>query len=212
MNTHYVYIIVGLVALVGVIGLAKLGFSTRPKVMNASGKLIDPYKLSPADLDPKIIAQTLSRTCRFWAQTCSFYSVAQHCIAMTNLFDDLDLKKWALAHEAFEGLTGMDVPTPIKHSWFMYGYRRGEERCLKLIAKTYGLPWPIPAEIKTADKRMMVTEALALMNTENYDWCSHAEPYDMRVLGGIALDMEASEKMFFDMWTELFGSRTTEGE
>lgn len=44
-------------------------------VMNASGKMINPYDLSKDDFDPRIIAQTLSRTCRFWGQTSEFYSV-----------------------------------------------------------------------------------------------------------------------------------------
>lgn len=62
-------------------------------VMNASGKMIDPYCLKPEDFDPKIIAQTLSRICRFWGQTSEFYSVAQHCLAIESLFDDLELKR-----------------------------------------------------------------------------------------------------------------------
>ena len=35
-------------------------------VMNASGKMINPYELNTVDFEPRIIAQTLSRTCRFW--------------------------------------------------------------------------------------------------------------------------------------------------
>lgn len=62
-------------------------------VMNASGRMINPYELNTVDFEPRIIAQTLSRTCRFWGQTSEFYSVAQHCLIMEELFEDLDLKK-----------------------------------------------------------------------------------------------------------------------
>ncbi|WP_158004819.1 hypothetical protein [Campylobacter fetus] len=38
-------------------------------VMNVSGKLIDPFALDDEDFDYRIVAQTLSRICRFWGQT-----------------------------------------------------------------------------------------------------------------------------------------------
>lgn len=34
------------------------------EVMNASGRMINPYALKPEDFDPRIMAQTLSRICR----------------------------------------------------------------------------------------------------------------------------------------------------
>ncbi|WP_343353003.1 hypothetical protein V3I05_06450 [Helicobacter mastomyrinus] len=140
-------------------------------VMNASGKLINPFALKDSDFDVNVIAQTLSRTCRFWGQTKRFYSVAQHWLVMAEIFEgNLELQKWALLHEAFEGLTGMDIPSPIKNSPHMQAYREAEERALNQTANLFGLTPPMPEEIKIADKRLMVSEALVLMNTENYEW------------------------------------------
>lgn len=172
-------------------------------VMNASGMMINPYNLNPEDFDPNIIAQTLSRICRFWGQTSEFYSVAQHCLAIESLFDDLELKRWAIGHEVFEGLTGMDVPSPIKHSPAMQSYREAEDRALDMFADIYGLSKPTPQAIKIADKRMMVTEALCFMNSENYDWLQIAQPYELSVIGR-PLDMKEAEVAFLARWNELF--------
>jgi len=172
-------------------------------VMNASGRLINPYDLKVDDFEPRIIAQTLSRTCRFWGQTSEFYSVAQHCLIMESLFDDIDLKKWALGHEVFEGLTGMDVPTPIKHSSQMDGYRVAEDKCLDMFADIYSLSKPMPKKIKIADKKLMVTEALCFMNSHNYDWKQIAKPYKLSIIGK-AMDMKEGEIAFLTRWYQLF--------
>lgn len=176
-------------------------------VMNASGKMINPFDLEDSDFDPKIIAKTLSRICRFWGQTSQFYSVAQHCIAISKVFEKRKLKQWALLHEVFEGLTGMDIPTPVKHSEVMLDYREAEEKALLRAAKIFGLNPCIPDEIKTADKRMLVTEALQYMNTQNYDWTKIAKPYKEKHILDIVknpMSMEVAEAAFLFHWGELF--------
>ena len=172
-------------------------------VMNASGRLLNPYDLKDEDFDPRIIAQTLSRVCRFWSQTSEFYSVAQHCLVMETLFDDVELKKWAMLHEIFEGLTGMDVPTPIKHSPEMESYRVAEDKALIQAAKIFGLTPLMPHEIKIMDKKLMVTEALRFMNTENYNWLQIAEPLSLSIIGK-PMDMKEAEITFLTRWYELF--------
>ena len=173
------------------------------QVMNASGQLINPYNLKREDFDPRIIAQTLSRVCRFWSQTSEFYSVAQHCLIMESLFDDENLKKWAMIHEVFEGLTGMDVPTPIKHSPQMESYRVAEDRALEQAAETFNLEPPMPQKVKMMDKRLMVTEALRFMNTTNYNWTSIAKPLPLSVIGR-PMEMKEAEIAFLTRWYELF--------
>lgn len=171
--------------------------------MNASGKLINPYDLKDEDFDPRIIAQTLSRVCRFWGQTSEFYSVAQHCLIMEALFDDVELKKWAMIHEVFEGLTGMDVPTPIKHSPEMQSYRDAEDKALSQAAKIFGLTPPMPEMVKIIDKRLMVTEALRFMNTQNFQWEDIADPLPLSIIGK-PMDMKEAEIAFLTRWYELF--------
>jgi len=173
------------------------------QVMNASGCMINPYDLKDEDFDPRIIAQTLSRVCRFWSQTSEFYSVAQHCLVMETLFDDKELKKWSMIHEVFEGLTGMDIPTPIKHSPEMGSYRIAEDKAINQAAKIFNLTPPMPKEIKVMDKRLMVTEALRFMNTVKYDWTKIAKPLPLSIIGK-PMSMKEAEVAFLTRWYELF--------
>ena len=171
--------------------------------MNASGRLIDPFNLQEIDFDPRIIAQTLSRVCRFWGQTSEYYSVAQHCLTLESAFENIELKKWAMAHEIFEGLTGMDVPTPIKHSKHMTDYREAEEKALHQASKIFKLVYPMPEIVKDFDKRLLVTEALRFMNTSNYDWEAIAEPLPLKLIG-TPLNNKEAEIAFLNKWYELF--------
>lgn len=172
-------------------------------VMNASGKMINPFELKDEDFDVDIVAQTLSRICRFWGQTTEFYSVAQHCICMQELFDDIELKKWAMAHEFFEGLTGLDIPSPIKHDKSMRAYVEAENRCLLKAADLFFLTKPIPKEIKIADKRLMVTEAMRFMSSENYDWTQIAKPYHIGVISK-PLGIDEAKEEFKRVWHHIF--------
>lgn len=97
----------------------------------------------------------------------------------------------------------MDVPSPIKHSPAMESYRLAEDRCLDLFADIYNLSKPTPKEIKIADKRLMVTEALRFMNSTNYNWLEIAQPYKLSIIGK-PLSMKEAEIAFLTRWYELF--------
>lgn len=177
------------------------------KIMNWKGKLIDPFNLEPDDLRGigLQLAVTLSRIQRFWGQLRESYTVAQHCLSMVEYFDgDPGLQRWAISHEVFEGLGIGDIPKPIKSR--LPEIEEAEERALKLFASIYGLPWPMPAEIKEADRGILVMEALNLLpyNPE-YNW---EEEYG-KPLGRLyrlgAKEAEIKED-FLRKWQELFGS------
>ena len=170
------------------------------KVHNYTGRLIDPFKMKAADIEIYPIARTLSRICRFRGQTIKFYSVAQHCVAMSTLFKDDDLVKWALVHEFFEGVTGMDVPWPLKQRSNFSSYNKAEERLLKVVAKKYKLPWPIPEEIHEADKRLCATEANILLPDLEIDCDSDVELYKPDiVLNVLNADIQAVEFAYVDL-------------
>ena len=122
------------------------------------------------------------------------------------------LQKWALLHEAFEGLTGMDVPAPIKNSPYMQEYRLAEQRALKQAARLFGLTPTMPDEVVIADRRLLVSEALVLMDTQNYDWEQIAKPYSKYILEVIHQESilevkdfhETIKCRFLKKWHELF--------
>jgi hypothetical protein len=181
------------------------------EVLNYQGKLIDPLNLQDSDFDNlgMQLAVTLSRVQRFWGQCRESYSVAQHCLSLVEQAkkDSLDknIQKWLLGHEVYEGLTGMDVPSPIKHSLAYEPYLKAEEECLIQFAVNYGLTPPVPKIVKTLDKRVMVTEAEALMPyNEKISWREmHGEPYGQLYKLGESED--EIKKDFINAWQELFG-------
>ena len=180
------------------------------KVLNYQGKLLDPLNLVESDLDNlgMQLAVTLSRVQRFWSQCRESYTVAQHCLSLVKQAEEDNLntnvQKWLLAHEAYEGLTGLDVPSPIKHSPAYKPYLEAEEKCLTLFAKRYELTPPMPKIVKTLDKRVMVTEAEALMPyNEEVKWRDmYGEPYAK--LYKLGAKNNEIRNDFISKWLELF--------
>jgi hypothetical protein len=110
-----------------------------------------------------------------------------------------------LGHEVYEGLTGLDVPSPIKHSPAYKPYLQAEEKCLELFAEVYNLTPPMPKAVKILDKRVMVTEAEALMPyNSKVNWREmYGEPYGQLYKLGESED--EIKKDFINAWQELFG-------
>ncbi len=80
-------------------------------------KLINLSDLKPEDVDIKIIANALSKTCRYNGQCHRFYSVAEHSLKVyrivKKLIDDSPvILQYALLHDAHEAYTG-DIISPL---------------------------------------------------------------------------------------------------
>lgn len=184
--------------------------SNSSRVLNYQGKLLNPLNLLESDLDNlgMQLAVTLSRVQRFWGQCRESYTVAQHCLSLVEQAEkdglDINTQKWLLAHEVYEGLTGLDVPSPIKHSLAYEPYLKAEEGCLILFAKKYKLTPPVPKIVKTLDKRVMVTEAEALMPyNEKVNWRNmYGEPYAR--LYKLGANDDEIRRDFISKWLELF--------
>ncbi|MBC8214082.1 MAG: hypothetical protein ISR90_01660 [Candidatus Marinimicrobia bacterium] len=177
-------------------------------VLNYQGKLIDPLNLRDSDFDNIGMqsAVTLSRLQRFWGQLRESYSVAQHCLALVEYFNgDVELQKWGIGHEVYESLTGMDVPTPIKHSSVYLPYKNSEEYALKQFAKIYDLVYPVPQKFILADKNIMVMEAEALMPyNSKVNWRERGNT-PVGVLYKLGADESEIRREFINKWQELFG-------
>ncbi len=176
-------------------------------VLNYQGRILNPLDLKDEDFKNlgMQLAITLSRVQRFWAQCRESYTVAQHCLSMVGLFEgDVEAQKWALGHEVFEGLTGMDVPSPIKHSLAYLPYKEAEDRALEQFARLYSLTPSMPLEVKQADKALMVMEAEALMPfNAQINWRDIAIPQGLLYKLGASSDEIKQD--FFNKWQELFG-------
>ena len=121
---------------------------------------IDPNK---EDVNIKVIASGLSRTCRFAGHIrddVEFYSVAQHSVIVSQQVSK-ENALIGLIHDAVEGIGFCDIPTPLKP--YLTNYKHLEYGCYKVIAAKFGLPSEIPNEVKVVDVKVLLTEKRDLL-------------------------------------------------
>lgn len=144
------------------------------KIMVCSGEYVDPMNLQPDDLRLEDIAHALAKQCRFSGHTRTFYSVAEHCVRVSLVLhgqsaEAVELSMWGLLHDASEAYL-VDLPRPLKHhSGIGEAYRAAEEIAEQAIAEKFGLPFPIPDEVKAADAVLLATERRDLLPARDDD-------------------------------------------
>jgi hypothetical protein len=125
-----------------------------------TGRAFFPMDPDPDDIDPDDIAHALSLLCRYNGHVDRFYSVAEHCVLVSRAVPAEDAL-WGLLHDATEAYVG-DMIRPLKRS--MPEYRAAEDRVMAAIATRFGLTGEMPASVKNADNRILLTERAALMS------------------------------------------------
>lgn len=121
------------------------------------------YLLRPAMSKVRLfdIAYGLSNLCRFAGQTREFYSVAQHCVLVSELMPTRELALQGLLHDAAEAYTG-DFTSPMKS--LFNGYKDDiEEPIEREIFSQLGVPFPMDPAVKVADTKVLATEIRDLM-------------------------------------------------
>jgi len=183
---------------------AEIPGSSYVEIENYAGKLLNPFAMFDEDFEGlrEQLSVTLPRVGRFWNQTSTEYSVAQHCLSMVEYFkDDIELQKYAILHEAFEGLTWGDIPTPIKRLFPVI--KAAENRALESLSRLYGLAWPYPSIVKSVDNGLMAMEALCLMSRNSpTDWTQKSHP--MGKLYKLGADKAEIASDFLQKFNELF--------
>ena len=146
------------------IPLPESGKATNAWTLSSTGHVISLRHPVSDDIDIRDIAHHLSLTCRFGGACREFYSVARHSIFVCGAVSP-ENQLWGLLHDAAEAYIG-DWIRPIKHDYspeLHHIIQELENRILKVIARKYNLPWPMPREVKDADDRMLATEMRDLM-------------------------------------------------
>lgn len=128
-------------------------------VRTFTGRFVNVFNPEPYTIEIRDIAHALSNLCRFGGHTRVFYSVAQHCVQCAGLVRSR-YKLQALLHDAAEAYL-IDVPKPLKYRY--PGYEEMENKVMTVIARKYRFQYPVAAEVKDADKAMLVTEWCSLM-------------------------------------------------
>ena len=128
------------------------------------------------DFDIDVIAHSLSRLCRFTGHTTRHYSVAEHSVLVSRLVPTY-LAFDALMHDAAEAYLG-DVSSPLKA--MLPEYKVIEARVEKAIADHFGLRYPMPIEVKHADKQLYRQEIKQITNGKDALW--HTDEPEVKVM------------------------------
>ncbi len=131
-----------------------------------TGRQFHPYNPSPDEVFIEDIAHALSMLCRYAGHCHQFYSVAQHCV----LVSERVAPEHALAgllHDAPEAYL-VDVPSPVKAG--LPDYRALERLVEEAVFTRFGVPVEITPEIKHADWQVLATEARDIMHNPHTMW------------------------------------------
>jgi len=160
------------------------------------------YPLDPrqAEIDPIDIAHGLSMTCRYNGHVSRFYSVAEHCVKMSEAVSP-ENALWALLHDATESYVG-DVIRPLKKH--LPDYVDIEDHLMRVICARFGLTvFEMPAEVKAADNRILLTERAALLGPTPLPWHSSLEDLDPLPVKIDAWDPPMAEAVYLMRLNEL---------
>lgn len=124
-----------------------------------TGKRFFPLADDPGVIDLRDIAHSLALQCRYNGHCRQFYSVAEHSVRVSHLVPTTDAA-WGLLHDAAETYVS-DLPRPLKRT--VPDFRAAEDKLLRRIAETFGLPWPMPHSVHHADEVLLATEVRDLM-------------------------------------------------
>jgi len=166
------------------------------EIQTYTGRVVDPFNLKPEDIDIEDICYSISRICRFGGHCLRFYSVAEHSVYVSEFVSD-ENKLWGLLHDASEAYFG-DLPRPIKRA--IPGYQEAEMKAQQVIAEKFGLPYPIPEEVKDIDTRLLLSESYSLMASP-FDFGNEIEP--LAISGMLGVDSETARNMFIIRFNNL---------
>ena len=150
-------------------------------IQTYTGEAFNPLAPQVGTIHILDIAHALSMVCRFNGHCSDFYSVAEHCVRMSEeVAPSVALN--ALMHDAAEAYVS-DVARPIKP--FIGGFKGIEDMIMTAINTRFGLRYELGDEqaIKTADLRMLATERHQLMkiHTPEWDCLRDIDPYEIRL-------------------------------
>ncbi len=183
-----------------------------------SGRRFYPLEPKAEDVELADVAHGLAMTCRYGGQCRSFYSVAEHCVLVSEIVekharnaghhpDEVRLlAQLALMHDSAEAYIG-DMIRPLKHQAEMAEFRRAEVAIEAVIAEAFKLKWTPEAHeiIKRIDDRILIDEITYLM--------PHPEAYletpllrELSPLGARfdCLDPAEAQGAFLHRYRELF--------
>lgn len=150
-----------------------------PTILLSNGEYFDLLAPETSVFGIDVIAHGLANVCRFAGQCREFYSVAQHSVHVSEAVS-ADLAMCALLHDASEAFIH-DITKPLKD--LLPDYRLVEDRIEADIARRFGTAYPLPSEIKRADRRLLRAEQRDLMaNADTWSSGLGVEPWPLPIV------------------------------
>ncbi len=174
-------------------------------MLTRTGQVFYPLDPRLVEIHPYDIGHALGMICRFGGHVSDFYSVAEHSVLMSHAVSPANAL-WALLHDATEAYLN-DLIRPLKRH--LPEYVRIEQHLMTAIAVQFHLPGACPAEVKTADNRILVDERAALLPPYTRPWKSTE---NVPALGVPISGWSPTEarRRFLDRYTELTGEVVNE--
>lgn len=154
---------------------------------------------SPDMVEVEDIAHALSMQCRYTGHIKHFYSVAEHCVHVSHLAKN---PLEGLMHDASEAYL-TDIASPIKPH--LGNYKDLEAGIMAVIARKYGLNWPVSGDTHDADRTQLKTEARHLLRTGGKAWLKDFPTKRMRGIMPQCWTPDQAKMRFLERFEELFG-------
>lgn len=141
-----------------------------PWMQTLTNRQFFPLDIRAADMDIEDIAHALGALCRYNGHTSRFYSVAEHCVLMTQHAHGLrwprSTLRTILMHDAAEAYIG-DYPHAIKQ--VIPGIKRLEGLIEDVLAEKFWLDKTqvTAARVKELDRRIVLNERRALLESDH---------------------------------------------
>lgn len=148
-----------------------------------------------SSIDIQLVADVLSRNCRFAGHVKHFYSIAQHAVNVS-LIVALGHEKEALLHDTSEFVTN-DMVTPLKA--MMPDFRVVEHRIESRLCAHFGVPHPMSPAVKLADLQMLRIERAHLRPNDRSTW-KHLEGVPVSSFEQLAIMDELSPREASDLF------------
>lgn len=172
-----------------------------PYIETVTGKKF--YFLNPSEDTISImdIAHALSNMCRYTGHSSRFFSVAEHCVAVSQLTNSLA----GLLHDASEAYL-TDVASPVKPH--LNNYRTLESGIMAPIAQKYRIEWPLTSDVHDADLQQLSTEAFYLIPSKGHswewgDWAVAGRPPVEDGIRPVGYEPEKAKNLFLSRFVEL---------
>ena len=143
-----------------------------PTILLSNGQYFDFLDPGASIWGVDELAIALGKCCRFAGHCRNFYSVAEHSVHVASLVPP-EHRLAALLHDAHEAFTG-DITYPLKR---LIGdaIKPIEARIDAVLFARFGVPLPLPATVKQADRQMLWLEQRELMGNDD-SWSATEAP------------------------------------